>query len=151
LAGGFGSPDNKAKVMAMPGWAQTREFGKVGREELPSILSQSVAGLVLFLPVPNHVDAQPNKIFEYMSAGIPVIGSNFPLWKEIIEGNACGICVDPFDVVAISRAILWLADHPEEARRMGENGRKAVCDKYNWEIESIRLISFYSELETCAE
>lgn len=150
LAGGFGSQTDKMKVMSMPGWRQTKLFGKVGRDALPDIFSQSIAGLVLFLPVPNHVNAQPNKIFEYMSAGIPVIGSDFPLWREIIEGNKCGICVKPLDVLAISQAILWLADHPEEARCMGEKGRNAVRNKYNWDAEAVRLIQLYKGIEKCA-
>lgn len=150
LAGEIDSEVDKKKMTAMPGWRQARALGRVGRDMLPSLFSRSVAGLVLFLPDPNHINAQPNKIFEYMSAGIPVIASDFPLWRELIEGSACGICVDPLDSAEISRAILWLIDHPEEALRMGENGRMAVESRYNWEAEAIRLIQFYEEVEQCA-
>jgi len=59
------------------------------------------------------------------------IASNFPLWKEIVEGNNCGICVNPLDTRDIAKAIKHLIDNPDEAREMGENGRKAVLEKYN--------------------
>ncbi|WHX26171.1 glycosyltransferase family 4 protein [Virgibacillus halodenitrificans] len=121
--------------------------GLLNREEVNSLLNKSVAGLVLFLPEPNHINAQPNKMFEYMSAGIPVIASNFPLWREIIEGNKCGICVDPEDPKEIANAIQWIFDNPEEAVNMGKNGRKAVEEKYNWEAESVKLINLYKVLE----
>ncbi len=96
--------------------------------------------------MPNHVDAQPNKMFEYMSAGIPVIASDFPLWREIIEGCGCGICVDPLDPKKIAEAIDYLVDNPEIARRMGENGRKAVYDRYNWDVEEKKLLALYDSL-----
>jgi len=88
----------------------------------------------------------PNKIFEYMIAGLPVIASNFPLWKEIVEGNNCGICVNPLDPKEIANAIKYLIDHPDEARAMGENGRRSVLEKYNWEKESEKLIRLYEEI-----
>ena len=81
-----------------------------------------------------------------MSAGVPVIGSNFPLWKQIIEGNQCGLCVDPLDPQAIAQAIDYLVSHPAEAEQMGRNGQKAVHEKYNWNIEEAKLLSFYKEL-----
>jgi glycosyltransferase involved in cell wall biosynthesis len=59
------------------------------------VLAKSKAGVVFFYPLPNYIDAQPNKMFEYMSAGLPIITSNFPVWREIVEGNECGLCVDP--------------------------------------------------------
>jgi glycosyltransferase involved in cell wall biosynthesis len=62
----------------MPGWRKVDERGFVDRENVRDILAHSVAGLVTFLGVPNHINAQPNKMFEYMSAGLPVIASNFP-------------------------------------------------------------------------
>jgi glycosyltransferase involved in cell wall biosynthesis len=101
---------------------------------------------VLFHPVPNHVFAQPNKMFEYMSAGIPVIASDFPLWKAIIEGNKCGICVDPLNPDEIADAIEWIAQHPNEAEEMGNNGRRAVETIYNWDIERNKLLAFYQKI-----
>ncbi|MFD2270345.1 glycosyltransferase [Undibacterium arcticum] len=59
-------------------------------------------------------------MFEYMAAAIPVIASNIPLWREIVEGNDCGLCVDPYDPAAIANAIDYLALNPDVARRMGE-------------------------------
>jgi len=103
-------------------------------------------GLVLFYPEPNQINSQPNKLFEYMSAEIPIVASNFPLWKEIVEGNQCGICVDPLNPEEIARAIEYLITHPDEAQRMGENGRKAVIEKYNWESESKKLIELYRKI-----
>ena len=110
------------------------------------IMSRSIAGLVTFHDSPNHVDAQPNKMFEYMSAGLPVIASNFPLWASIINGNKCGICIDPLDPNQISKAINTLVDNPELAQYLGENGRKAVISKYNWHVEEQKLLELYKEL-----
>jgi len=88
----------------------------------------------------------PNKMFEYMIAELPIIASNFLLWREIVEKNNCGICVNPLDPKEIAEAIEYLIEHPDEARKMGENGRKAVLEKYNWENESKKLLEIYEEL-----
>ena len=146
LAGKFGSQSTEQSAQADPGWATVDALGFVSREQVRDLLSQSVAGLVTFLPSPNHIDAQPNKMFEYMSAGVPVIGSNFPLWKQIIEGNQCGVCVDPLDPKTIAEAIDYLVTHPEEAEQMGRNGQRAVQEKYNWSIEEKKLLELYKEL-----
>ena len=82
---------------------------------------------------------------EYMAAGIPVIASNFPLWKQIIEGNQCGLCVDPLDPQPIAEAIDFLVT-PEEAEQMGRNGQKAVLEQYNWGIEEQKLLDLYNSL-----
>jgi glycosyltransferase involved in cell wall biosynthesis len=84
-----------------------------------------------------------------MAAGLPVIASNFPLWKEIVEGNACGLCADPLKPQAIAEAAEYMITHPEEAMQMGENGRKAVEQKYNWEKEAETLVSLYRRLVEC--
>jgi glycosyltransferase involved in cell wall biosynthesis len=81
-----------------------------------------------------------------MSAGLPVIASSFPLWREIIEGNACGICVDPLDEVAIAKAIEYIVENPYKAQHMGENGLKAVQEKYNWDNQELKLLQMYKAL-----
>jgi glycosyltransferase involved in cell wall biosynthesis len=146
LAGKFGEPLCEQEAHSYNGWQSVDALGFVGREDVKEVLTNSVAGLVTFLPSPNHIDAQPNKMFEYMSAGVPVIGSHFPLWKQIIQGNDCGICVDPKDPMAIAEAIDYLVTHPKEAEEMGRNGQKAVQEKYNWGLEEEKLFNFYNSL-----
>jgi glycosyltransferase involved in cell wall biosynthesis len=146
LAGKFGNPADEQNAHAQGGWQQVDAQGFVGRGEVRDLLFHCVGGLVTFLPSPNHIDAQPNKMFEYMSAGVPVIGSHFPLWKQIIERNQCGLCVDPLDPKAIAEAIDYLVTHPEEAEQMGRNGQKAVLEQYNWGNEEQKLLDFYNSL-----
>jgi glycosyltransferase involved in cell wall biosynthesis len=81
-----------------------------------------------------------------MSAGLPIISSNFPLWEQIVLGNNCGICVNPHDPIAIGNAIQNLIDNPLKAEQMGKNGRIAVEEKYNWEIEERKLFQLYQKL-----
>jgi glycosyltransferase involved in cell wall biosynthesis len=146
LCGRFSEPDVEQACKAMPGWNAVNERGFVDRAGVREVLGRSVAGLVTFLPLPNHIDAQPNKMFEYMSAGIPVIASDFPLWREIVIGNQCGLCVDPMDPTAIAKAIDYLVQNPDEARQMGENGRRAVLGRYNWSVEEAKLLGFYEQI-----
>jgi len=128
------------------GWGNVDALGFINRSQAIALKKKCLAGIVTFLSYPNHINAQPNKIFEYMAAGLPVIGSNFPLWKEIIEQNNCGICVDPMDSRAIADAINKLASNKELRLKMGENGSRLVKEKYNWGQEEFKLIYFYQEL-----
>jgi len=146
LAGRFSPARDRNRAAVMTGWSKVEELGQLNRTEVKEVLSRSRAGLVLFHSGPNHTDAQPNKIFEYMSAGIPVIASDFPLWKEFVVGNFCGICVNPLDPQAITKAIQWILEHPDEARQMGDSGRKAVEERYNWEQEAKKLLFLYEEM-----
>ena len=146
LCGQFVAPDVERACKGMPGWTHVNEHGFVDRSRVRDVLARSTAGLVVLHPNPNYINAQPVKMFEYMIAGIPVIASDFPLWREIVVGNRCGLCVDPMDVDAIAGAIDYLIEHPDEARRMGENGRRAVLEKYNWQTEEKKLLEFYQAI-----
>ncbi len=136
--------DIEKGLKQMSGWHQIEALGFVDRDGGRATIGRSMAGLVVLHPTINYIDALPVKMFEYMSAGIPVVASNFPLWKEIIEGAECGICVDPLNSEEIAKAIQFIVEHPVEAEQMGKNGRMAVEERYNWGIEEKKLLGFYS-------
>ncbi len=108
------------------------------------LLSKAAIGVVTYLPYRNNTSCLPNKLFEYMLAEIPVIASDFPLYREVVQPSQCGLLVDPTRPQAIAEALEHLVEHPEQARRMGANGRRAVRDEYNWETQSAKLLHIYA-------
>lgn len=146
LCGLFIEPTIEEKVKSGVGWFNVNELGFLDRPEVRDTYSRSVAGLVTLHPIINYLDALPVKMFEYMSAGIPVIASDFPLWREIIEGNQCGLLVDPLNPEQIAEAIDYLVNNPEEAKQMGNNGKMAVLSSYNWIAEEKKLTDFYAKI-----
>ncbi len=146
LAGEFAVPNEKELVSSLKGWEKVKELGFLNRDEIKGIYIKSKAGLVTLQPTINYIDALPVKMFEYMAAGIPVIASDFPLWRSIVVDSECGLCVDPLNPKKIADAINWIFHNPNEAKQMGLNGRHAVETKYNWEQESKKLIGVYKNL-----
>lgn len=143
LAGRFVEPEVERAVRQSAGWGKVRELGWLDREKVARMISQSSAGLVTLHPVPSYLDSLPVKMFEYMCAGIPVIASDFTLWRTIIDAADCGLCVDPLDVEAIAAAVDYLLNNPQEAVRLGRNGRLAVEKRYHWGYEEEKLIALY--------
>ena len=127
-------------------WDRVEFVGKVDREGVKALLKESKIGLVTLHPTVNYRDALPVKMFEYMLAGIPVIASDFNILKNIVEKERCGICVNPLVPKEIGNAIAYLNTHDEEAKKMGENGKKAVVERYNWEREEKKLLKIYREV-----
>lgn len=146
LCGEFSDPSLRQLVSEHEGWKRVIDHGLVSSKQANEIMSLSLAGIVVFHECANHVDAQPNKLFEYMGAGIAVIASDFPLWRKIIQANDCGLMVNPSDSKAIANAIDFLVNNPVEAKRLGSNGKRVVQERYNWESESRKLIHAYKEL-----
>ncbi len=146
LAGNFSEKDTEQEVKSYRSWYKVNELGFLGREEVANVYKQSKAGLVTLHPIINYLDALPVKMFEYMVAGLPVISSDIKLWKEIVEGNNCGICVNPLEPKEIADAINYIIFNPREAEQMGQNGKQAVIEKYNWGAEEKKLLNIYKEL-----
>jgi len=148
LGGKFAEKETEDEVKIYPGWQNVDELGWLDRHGVASVFKYSVAGLVTLRPIINYLDSLPVKMFEYMSAGLPVIASNFPAWREIIEGNDCGLCVDPLNSGAIAEAIDFFVSNPDRAYEMGKNGQRAVIERYNWNIEERKLLDLYAGLTT---
>jgi len=146
LVGAFAELDVENEVRGYRGWQRVNALGIQDRRGVREALGRAVAGLVTLHPVVNYLDALPIKMFEYMAAGIPVIASDFPLWREIVEGNGCGICVDPLNPKEISAAIECLLRDRELAEEMGAKGARAVRDRFNWGAEEKKLLKFYDNI-----
>ena len=146
LAGAFENAALEAAARALPGWSRVDYRGSVSRAEVMQIMAKSRLGLLLYHPEPNHVDAQPNKMFEYMSAGLPVLASDFPLWVEGVTEVGAGLCVNPRDTDAIATALKSMLDDPAMMAAMGARGRGAVLTRFQWIYEEPKLAGLYREL-----
>lgn len=104
------------------------------------------AGIALLKPVGDFPESYPTKIFEYMAMGLPVITSDFLLYRPIVETHQCGFCINSFDYQALAEKIQWLFENQQNAQQMGANGRMAVEKYYNWQSEEQKLLSFYQTL-----
>ncbi|TWE12017.1 glycosyltransferase [Rudaeicoccus suwonensis] len=114
--------------------------------EVPGIVRDAQVGLVLFHPIPNHMECQPTKLFEYMAARRPFIASDLEYWRTMLGDFDCGLFVDPTDPAAVAAAMAELFDDPETAAVMGDNGRRAVEERFSFEGEATRLVAMNHEL-----
>lgn len=146
LGGNFTQFVFEERVRGEAGWRNVDFRGWLNRGEVKKVLHESFAGIVTLHPILNYLDSLPVKMFEYMAAGLPVIASDFPLWKEIIEGNQCGLCVNPLDPKAVAEVIDYLFAHPVEAERIGRNGQRLIYEKYNWGVEEGKLFGCYNSV-----
>jgi len=139
--------DNWRKDIAkLPGYQRVEVRGQLDRAGVRDILSSVRAGLSVAHPLPFVTLTWPIKIFEYMAAGIPVIASDFPLWRELLGHPPAGLFVNPLDPKSIANAIERVLCEPSEAERMGQLGRRAVEEHYNWSREEQSLLRLYGEL-----
>lgn len=125
--------------------------GRTSHPDALKIAANCEIGLAVLQELPNYTDSYPTKLFEYMALGLPVIASRFPLYRSVVEESDCGICVDPGNPREVAAAVRRLIDHPREAREMGKRGRRAVLERYNWDTQGEKLLSFYSRLLTGGE
>jgi glycosyltransferase involved in cell wall biosynthesis len=121
-------------------------IGRLPHEEIPILLHNSDIAWLPWPALPNNILGLPNKLFEYMACATPIVSSSLTFVSEIVKSAECGILVEPDNPQEHAEAIIYLIEHPDDAKRMGSNGREAFLDKYHWEIEEKKLIDLYSEL-----
>lgn len=146
IAGIFEPPALEAEARAHPGWTRVDYRGYQDRIGIARVLSESSVGLVTLLPNENYLDSLPIKMFEYMSAAMPVIASDFEDWRRIVDRYDCGICVDPLHPELITSAIRELLEDPQRARQMGLRGREGILNDLNWSTQSEILLDLYKEI-----
>ncbi len=147
---GDGDKNYLEQLKTNPEWNKVTYLGKVPFQDVKKVYEKSSIGIAIlsYSPNTNYKEGSlgNTKIFEYMQMGLPVICTDFTLWKEIIEKNKCGICVAPKDSKAIGKAIRFLINNPDRRRKMGENGKNLVYSKLNWNNESVILSNMYRDV-----
>lgn len=121
--------------------------GIIRREEVINLYCKSTIGIVVDLPTGNNIDGLPIKLFEYMSVGLPIITSDFPLRHKIFEKYLCGKLVDPFNHQEYKKTVLEILRDNSFQKQCSENGIRAVSEEYNWKSQEKTLCKIYMSLE----
>ncbi len=141
-----------AEAEALPHYESIRPhlkfYGYTDQRIALSYAKQATVGLALLKPVGDYPDSYTTKLFEYMALKLPVITSDFPLYREVIDTHQCGVCISPYDAQALAQALAWLIRYPERGKEMGEKGREAVEKFYTWESQESILLGYYASLHT---
>ena len=128
---------------------QVIHHGRVAWERLGEMLAAADVGLFLYQPNPAHLHftGEGNtKLFEYMGSGLPILYSDFPKLRRLIDSIGCGVAVNPTDQGEIAKALDGLYEDPVLRIAMGERGRQAVREKYNWGTEERKLLALYRKV-----
>jgi glycosyltransferase involved in cell wall biosynthesis len=143
---GSGSKETISQLESQKGWTKVDYFGQVGPEEARDIILASKVGLVVLADTKSFRDSLPTKMFEYFASGLPVIASDFPLWREIISKNDCGVMVDPNSPSQVATAIQKYSEDPALLSRHSRNARNLAINKFNWKSEGKILVDIYQKI-----
>lgn len=135
------------ELESLSGWKYVEYLGPLSRSRVAQEFNKAMCGICLFLPLKNHVEAMPNKLFEYMSAGLPVLCSDFDLWEKLVVQNKVGYICNPEDINSIAEALVKISClDQEELDLKGRTGIGLIQTKYCWEKEEKKLLKLYQGL-----
>lgn len=121
-------------------------FDPVPKDRLNGILASADAGMMILANIPAfYYGTSPNKFFDYIASGLPVI-NNYPGWlRDLIREHGCGFAVGPSDPEAFADAMIAMADDPEETRRMGEKARLLAETTFSRDVLAEQFCAFLEE------
>jgi glycosyltransferase involved in cell wall biosynthesis len=118
----------------------------ISKKELTSLQRGADAGLMILANVPAfYYGTSPNKFFDYISTGLPVL-NNYPGWlADLIQQNHCGVVVPPENPQAFADALEYLKDHRDERYEMGKKARKLAESEFSREALAGRFVKWLEE------
>jgi glycosyltransferase involved in cell wall biosynthesis len=122
-------------------------LGYIPHQQVPKYIMAADIGIALFHPTKRLAKTPyPIKLFEYMICGKPVIVSDLPAMRKVVEEAGCGLFVNPLDINDVSRSLVYALEHPEALSVMGRRAKEAVKTKYNWENMEKKLVDVYAKI-----
>jgi glycosyltransferase involved in cell wall biosynthesis len=116
------------------------------KQEILMFQQSASIGLVLNQPIGNYLASMPNRLGECMALGLPLVFSDFPNFQKVAGASGAGIAVDPTKAEQIANAIERLVRNPNLARQMGEAGRRAAYERFNWNEDRRKLLELYRDI-----
>ena len=114
------------------------------------VMTADVGGVLIQRTTLNHYLSTPNKLFECLAAGVPVVVSDFPTMRRIVIGDPAGplgAVADPADPAAVAAGIRSILElDPTAAAQLRSSCYLAAQDRWNWEAELARLVALYEEI-----
>ena len=132
----LGSGKEKAKLQSLAkemALSNVHFLSPVPKLEMPEALAAADACLAILKPIEMYKTTYPNKVFDYMAAGRPVILAIDGVVREVVDSANAGVYVPPGDPKALSAAIKDLASHQSKCERLGKNGRKVIIENFSRE------------------
>jgi len=144
LLGSWESEEFKQECESIEGWKYTEYIGFVPLDKVFDYMKLSSIGISVLHPIKNTINSLPIKAFEYMACSLPMVMSDFPFWREVF--GEFTLFANPYEPRDIADKIFYLIDNPDKRKELGLKGRQLVEAKYNWELESKKLIGLYKDL-----
>jgi glycosyltransferase involved in cell wall biosynthesis len=111
---------------------------RLAPEALRARAAGAGVGLVTLLPAPSYLQSLPTKLFEYMAMGIPVLASDFPLWRPLVAGSGAGRMAAP-EPGPVAEALVAMCSDPALLRQCARAGWSAYRERFRWEAEARHL------------
>lgn len=145
LGSGFGPWARPAERLA--GHDRIVVLPRVPYDRLAPYTASADVGILLYRDdCRNNRYCAPNKLFEYLMMGVPVIAAHHPGMRALVEGEGVGLCVDPEDPAQIAAAVNRLAADPAARARMRERGLRRSREEYHWEEQFRPLLALHRAL-----
>jgi glycosyltransferase involved in cell wall biosynthesis len=146
LAGAFVDVEYERFMKSLPGWRRVTFLGRVPAGDVLKLYLESTAAVIPVEVFGNNVDARPNKLFECLGCGTPVILTFQEAWREFIEVPSAGWLLRDETPQGLANVMAQIIRNPEETRKRGENARLLIEKNFNWEHEARTLLKLYDGL-----
>lgn len=138
----------ETEIMQMPESKQAEFLGQINRTQVLEVYKRATIGVSSILNVGQYDKAEnmPTKVYECMAMGLPVVLTRNTFNEKMVEKYRFGICVDPENIEEFANALRDLLDNPSKMAELGQNGRRAIKERFNWELEQKKLLDLYDRL-----
>jgi glycosyltransferase involved in cell wall biosynthesis len=134
---------NQAARMAL---ANVCFLPPVPKDQMGDVLAASSACVAILKPLELYKTTYPNKVFDYMAAGRPVILAIDGVIRQVVEASGAGLFVPPGDPAALAQAVRKLSAAPDQCLEMGLNGRKYIETHFNRRVLAEKLVGILEEM-----